>query len=598
MTEPEAKKQVREFVNRSVDRNAALRALVIPIVKAEQQKKSEPGKSKELPEDYIEGLIADGYIVEPPFDLLQLAMLPETNTELQPCVSAMEVNIEGFGHRLVSRTKIEEADKDLKKKIEVERLRLENFFLYASVEDSFVMFRRKLRIDLETTGNAEFEVIRNAAGEIQGFNHLPSYQMHLGREDRDPIKVEIPTYEVLAGGAVKIVMTPVWKRFRRYVQTRLTTRRNLSVTGSLETRWFKEFGDPRTYDNRTGEMVVDENKKSVENRQSIPEDQRANEVVHLKLYSPRSPYGLPRIIGNLLSIYGDRAGEEINYITLSNNNIPSIFLLVSGGQLTEKSIERLTEFMETRIQGSDNYSKVIVVEAESPDMEGDQGSPGQVKVDAKPVTQAQHKDALFQNYSKNNREKIRRAFRLSPLHVGEAQAFNRATAEISRRVVDEQVFAPERDEFDQLINRRLFPAMDVRYHRFKTNSPNTTDNTELVKILAGAEKTGGMTPRIARIQLEDIMGIELPPFPEGFPQDLPFSMTMAEAVKNMADASEPGQQVTALKSLEIIEKLTSSDIPLFDRGASEEEVVERLMKVRDEMEERWRKEVEEATEEG
>jgi len=606
MPESEMKSEVREFVQRGADRNAALRALIIPMVKKTEKKraktkkqgKTEPGKSKELPEDYIEGLITAGQIVEPPFDLLQLAMLPENNSELGPCVSAMEVNIEGFSHRLVPRVKVEEADKDLKTKIEKERLKLENFFLYASVDDSFTMFRRKLRIDLETTGNAEFEVIRNAAGEIQGFNHLPSYQMHLGRQDRDAIKVEVPIYKLLANGAVEIEKVPVWKRFRRFVQTRLTTRRNLSVTGTLETRWFKEFGDPRTYDNRTGDMALDENKQPVEGRQPVPEEHQANEVVHLKLYCPRSPYGLPRTVGVLLSIFGDRASEEINYITMRNNNIPSIFLLVSGGQLTKDTIERLTEFMQSRVQGSDNFSKIIAVEAESDKAEGDQGSPGQVKLDAKPVTQAQHKDALFQEYSGNNREKIRRAFRLPPILVGVSEAYNRATAEISRRVADEQVFAPERDEFDQLINRIMFPAMGIRYHQFKSNSPNTTDNTELVKILAGAEKTGGMTPRIARQALEDIFGIELPPFPEDFPQDVPFSMTMAEAVKNMADASEPGQQITALKALEVVEKLTSPDIPLFDSGMSEEEVVERLMKVRNEMEKRWRREVEEATEEG
>jgi PBSX family phage portal protein len=596
MTELKTKTQVREFVNESTIHNLArVRALVVPVGKAEQRKQSAPGKSKELPEDYIEALVNAGHIVEPPFDLLQLAMLPENNTELGPCVSAMEINIEGFGHRLVPRIKVEEAGEELRREIERERLWLENFFLYASMDDSFVMFRRKLRIDLETTGNAEFEIIRNAAGEIQSFNHLPSYQMHLGREDRDPIKVEIPTYELVADGSVKIVKTSVWKRFRRYVQTRLTTRRNLSVTGSLETRWFKEFGDPRIYDNRTGEMVLDENKKQVEGRDLIPEDHRANEVMHLKLYSPRSPYGLPRTVGNFLSIFGDRAGEEINYTTIRNNNIPSLMLMVSNGQLTDPTIERLTEFMQSQIQGSDNFSKIVVVEAESPDMEGDQGSPGQVKIDAKPLTQAQHKDALFQEYSRNNRDKVRGAFRLSSLFTGKSEPFNRATAEVARRLADEQVFAPERDEFDQMINRRIFPVMGTRYHQFKSNSPNTTDNTELVRILAGAEKTGGMTPRIARIQLEDIMGIELPPFPEDFPQDVPFSLTMAEQVKNLGgDPTEPGQTVTAIKALEVIEKLTGPDIPLFDGGMNEEEVVERIMKVRDEMEERWRKEVEEA----
>ena len=33
-------------------------------------------------------------------DLLTLATLPEQNTELGPCIEAMETNIEGFGYRI------------------------------------------------------------------------------------------------------------------------------------------------------------------------------------------------------------------------------------------------------------------------------------------------------------------------------------------------------------------------------------------------------------------------------------------------------------------------------------------------------------------
>ena len=115
--------------------------------------------------------------------------------------------------------------------------------------------------------------------------------------------------------------------------------------------------------------------------------------------------------------------------------------------------------------------------------------------------------------------------------------------------------------------------MGIRFHKYKSNSPNTTDNDQLVKILIGAEKTGGMTPRIARAVLEDILGIDLPPFDEGFPADTPFSQTMAEAVKNQADPTEVGQQVTALKNLEIMEKLTGGgDVDL--GGDFEERLVD------------------------
>ena len=180
---------------------------------------------------------------------------------------------------------------------------------------------------------------------------------------------------------------------------------------------------------------------------------------------------------------------------------------------------------------------------------------------------------MFQEYSKNNRDTIRRAFRIPPIFVGSTQDYTRATAESSRRLADEQIFEPERTEFDRLINRIIFPAMGIVYHRFQSNTPNTTDNAQLVRILAGAEKTGGMTPAIARVMIENILGLDLPPFPRDFPQNMPFSLTMAEAVKNKADPTEPGQQVTALKQLETLGILGDSGEVTFSLEDLEDENV-------------------------
>src|SRR5690606_27655632 len=67
-----------------------------------------------------------------------------------------------------------------------------------------------------------------------------------------------------------------------------------------------------------------------------------------------------------------------------------------------------------------------------------------------------------------------------------------------------------------------------------------------------AQQQGGITPRIARQVIQEILSQELPEFPEDFPADWPFSLTMAEAVKNKADPAEPGQQVTAIKTLKAL----------------------------------------------
>jgi len=547
-------------VTKKALRGVRAKVIEIPIKKANGSTDgSTPEKTNTVPEEPFAALMEKGRVIEPPFDMLTLSMLAENSSELNQCVEAMEVNIEGYGCRFISRLRTSVTDKsdDVdgskpgdKQPPEVvesksEYARLTNFFKYCT-DESFVAFRRKLRRDMEMTGNAYFEVLRSGAanednpGDICAFTHMPAYTMRLGRLDDDPMLVDRKVVQLQPDGSVKIATIKEWKRFRRFVQSRAIYGygRQFQMLDS-KVRWFKQFGDPRRMNKETGEFETEENK--------VPDNMLATEVIHLKIYSARTPYGLPRYIGNLLSIFGDRAAEEINYITFRNNNIPSMVVCVSNGQLTDGTIARIESFVESQIQGSDNYSKFLIVEGEPFGDEGEDG--GQVKIDIKPLQNTQQKDALFQHYSEKNQDKIRRAWRLPPIFVGRSDEYSRATAEASRRLADEQIFSPERTEFDELMNRVIFPEMGVVYHTFKSNSPNTTDNAQLVAILAGAEKTGGMTPRIARQVLSDILGVELPDFPDDFDADVPFSLTMAEAVKNEADATEPGQQVTALKVL-------------------------------------------------
>ncbi|MGW8177937.1 MAG: phage portal protein [bacterium] len=561
-----------------------VRAKIIGIVDTEKRLADgeEPGKTQTMAEDPFKSLAEQGEVIEPPFDMLTLSMLPEHSSELGQCVEAMQINIEGFGHRQKSRLKpvdpnakdVEQPPPELVEASKREWVMLSNFFEYAT-EESFVEFRKRLRKDLETTGNAYFEVIRSATGKIQSFKHIPSYQMRLGKQCEELVEYERPILELQMDGSVEVKKVKEWRRFRKFVQSNAIHRRNLALVGTGKKRWFKEFGDPRDLHNKTGKYAGDNSET-----ETVPDKNKANEVVHLKLYSARSPYGLPRYVGNFLAIFGDRAAEEINYITFRNNNIPSMLIMCANGQLTQGTIDRIESFVESTIQGSDNYSKFLIIEGEQDAEEGEDA--GQLKLEAQPLTKDQHDDALFQNYSRNNQDKIRRAFRLPPIFVGRSDDYTRATAESSRRLADEQVFAPERDEFDCLMNRIIYPEMGIRFHKFKSNSPNTTDNEQLVKILAGAEKTGGMTPAIARLVLADILSQDIADdFPKGFPTNVPFSLTMAEAVKNKADPAEPGQQVTALKTLSALQGDSLPELPIGDP------VIKHLLEIRKALETEW-----------
>lgn len=500
------------------------------------------GESKAIANPWNSVALDD--IIPPPFDLLKLSMQGEQNGQVAVCIEAMERNIVGYGWRLKRYpdvVPVEGDDSGYADAVAEEREKYDEFLSYADYDGhSFVDLRSRTRRDLEYTGNAYWEVIRDDAGDISAFNHIPAWMMRLRLKNRTPVVV---TQNRPKGTGESRTVKPVRVRrqFRTFVQARMTAQ-----VEEPSLVYFKEYGDPRPYHRGTGKLLTEENRITFGNQnggRDFPESELANEVIHFKLYSSRSPYGLPRYIGVLLSVYGARAAEEINYTTFKNNNVPSMVLLISNGMLSGDSIDRITQFVETTIQGSDNRSKFLVLEAES--FENDDGSdPGQVKIDIQPLTQVQHNDELFQKYQANNESRIRRAFRLPPILTGDSADYTHSTAETSRRLADEQVFDPERREDDHAINRVL-RDMGIKYHQFHTNTPNVTNDKDLIEVLKGAEKSGGVTPRIARIVLEDVLGRDLGPLPEGLDPNVPFTLTVAEAVKNRGEAQA---QVTSFKS--------------------------------------------------
>lgn len=495
-------------------------------------------------------MITAGKIIPPPFDMFGLANMPEMSSALDKCITAMEVNICGFGHQLIPAVDLEdlkgdpateaaleankpdttpELSKETLRVVDEEKQVFEQFLQYGAYDEaSLLAVRRRLRRDMEATGCSYLELMSTSEGKLTGFNHIPAYQMRLGKQDEELTEYDQPRVYGI-GPDRKILMEKRRRRFRRFVQI---SRRGINV----QEVWFKEFGDPRPISVKTGEVLTE---KDAQNPKLL-----ANPVLYRRIYNPRTPYGVPRYIGALLAILGGRSAEEINFTTFKNNNVPSMIMMVSNGQLTDGSITRIKDFSESVVQGSSNYSKFLIVEAEA-DTNDIGTAASNVHIDIKPLTAVQHDDAMFQKYEQNNEEKIRSAYRLPPIMVGMAADHSRNTADASRKLADEQVFAPERLEEDHDWNRVL-RKMGMTWHNFRSNGPNVTDDQDIIMVMAAAERSGAMTPRIAHAMVEDIMGKELPK-PRNIDLDKPFSATMAEAVQNQAKANEVGQQVTALK---------------------------------------------------
>ncbi len=216
----------------------------------------------------------------PPYDPEALCLLFEHSNALRQNVDAYATNIDGFGHRFDPAIDFDADDADrrvgecvylerlaaqergdlpvdaelepapeeitarrrsLVQLARTERARLTSFFESCSFDHSFVELRRRTRQDLEVTGNAYWEVLRNAKGEVARLVYMPSYTVRLLPLDPKPVDVE----ESVRISPVTLERVATRQRMRRFLQIQYAQR-----------TYFKAFGDSRVVSRSNGEVFA------------------------------------------------------------------------------------------------------------------------------------------------------------------------------------------------------------------------------------------------------------------------------------------------------------------------------------------------------
>ena len=461
--------------------------------------------------DEAERVFLGSGAIPPPYDPETLCLLLENSNSLRQNIDAYVTNIDAFGHRFEPVIDLDASDADQRianalaierskpgvasdaptpeevaaKKREVaelmriEKSRIENFFEYCCTDGSFVTLRRRTRLDVELLGNGYWEVLRNGAGEIVQFVYVPGFTVRFLPLDPDLVEVD---HKVKVSD-LRFDTMRVRTRFRRYVQV-----------FESQTVYFREFGDPRVVSRKTGQVFPGVDALLA----ADPSDGPATEILHFKVMSPRSAYGVPRWVGNLLAVLGSRQAEEINFLYFQNKSVPPLAILVSGGRLSAQSIPRIESFIEEHIKGKKNFFKVLILEAEAAGASGNIEHTGRLKIELRPLTSAQHSDALFQNYDERNIDKVGQSFRLPRLLRGDIRDFNRSTADSALHFAESQVFEPERQEFDFIVNRKVLADMGIRFWRFVSKSPVNRDPATMAEIIRGLVNANVVTPEEAR----------------------------------------------------------------------------------------------------
>jgi len=428
---------------------------------------------------------------------------------------------------------------------DLEYERLKAFFDFCNPEGSYLQLRSLLGQDLEVTGNAYAEVLRDEAGKIAQLVWTPSRHMRAGPQSYDVV----PCKQTVCFSPLKWTDRDIQRRFRKYVQNFLGTGTTVGASGTTAADMavtFKELGDPRIlsratgryYNNvaafqkealaRRGKRGVGFRKGEVQNSLAIP----ATEIWHIRLpFGGNSVYGVPRWAGAYPAARGSRELDEENMRIAADDVVPSLLISVSGGRVDGKDQQRIEDQINERKAG---HKRILILQARSERAAGPSPTPT-IKVDK--LKSEQTTDALFQNYDVRNEQKLDGCFRMPRALLGKDMAKDRASLAAMYRYAQDQVFGPGRRLYDDSVNTSIMPGLGARFYRYTTTTPAPADPEALGALVGKMLEQGILTPNESRDAVEKAINLPLSRLPGVWADIPPKMLTAVLQTKNQTTAA-------------------------------------------------------------
>lgn len=464
--------------------------------------------------------------------------LPQPTPDTCPhCGRSLVWGSEGGDENLeVTDEDVDQVVATLRTTIRREQFLFEAFFRNCCSTMSFVKLRRITREDVETHGWGAWELLYDSWDRLTRLNYIPGYTIRPLRDDDELIEVTEPD-PVTPLSEDREVKVP--RRFRRYVQ----------IVGSRKV-YFKEPGDPRVVSRTTGKTYesIEEMRRPKDRGGEGKDAAEANELLYFAQHDPRTPCPPPRWIGNLLSVLGVREADETNYFYLDGNAVPPGILFISGGKVPTQMKDRMKQRLNADFKGAQNRHKILVVEAHPLKLQKGEERTMLPNLHYESL-RGHQEDATFQGYDERSADRIGASFRLPPMLRGYTpKDLNRATALAALSFAEQQVFEPERQDVDWIINKVILPRIGVRFLQFTSNSPPTRSAEEIGNLIKVAAPQGGLVPSEIRELLSSALNRSLARIDEEW-ASRPMAMTLA----GLGGEPESGQgeieeQMEALRS--------------------------------------------------
>lgn len=412
-------------------------------------------------------------LLSPPYDLATLRSITDISDILNQCIDAYAENIIGFG--MAVHYTVDDGEQTDSMTTEWEML--ENLIKGLSYDRSAVEVLKETLKAVEECGNGYLEVIRNGAGDVVGIDNLKPEYIQVSK------------------------LNKVIDNESREIKVRYFCYRDAVDDTAIEGgTWFKTYGDPTPL-NVNGSI----------GKEGLG---TATEVIHIKLGDFHDPYGVPRWIGPLIKIMGNRKADELNFRYFTQGRHMPLAILTENAQLTAESEATLQSYANGIGTEGEIQHKFLLLEAEKvTPADGMMGEDDKTKASIRieKLADILQKDALFLEYNENTRNSVLSAFRLPPVYVGLSKDYNRATVETAKDITEEQVFQSQREFYSSRINS-LFKEYGFQYVEVYLKSPDMTKVEDIAKVIDSAGKVGGVAPNDVRDILGKAINKPLEPF--------------------------------------------------------------------------------------
>ncbi len=386
-------------------------------------------------------------VITPPYNMYELANFYDTNFANHAAIDAKVENIVGLGYRfdVSDRTALrletsedEAATTRAKRRIERMKIELRDWLESLNDDDSFTKVMEKVYTDVEATGNGFIEIGRTVTGEIGYVGHVPATTVRVRR---------------LKDGFVQII--------GQYVV------------------YFRNFG--------------------ATNPNIVTNDQRPNEIIHIKSYSPLNTfYGVPDVIAALSSLLGDQLASQYNIDYFENKAVPRYIITLKGAKLSADAEDKMFRFLQTGLKSQSHRTLYIPLPGDTDN--------SRVEFKMEPIENG-IQDGSFKEYRKQNRDDILIAHQVPISKLGGSDSSAIAAALAQDRTFKEQVARPAQHHLEKVVNKIIREKTDILQLKF--NEFTLTDEIAQSQILERYVKTQIMLPDEAR-QL-----LDLPQRPDG-----------------------------------------------------------------------------------